>query len=225
MTDLLPLYNNPTRRSSDLLSFIPLTNCLALLLSLLKYISDNSHSISRNINSKKYWSHLQNSKKSSKTWDIFRIIRGDSTRGRFDLFCYAFVTMKGNEAFGYEIIRKLQEKHPTWKMNVKFDNDRQKIQRNQKQFGGNMPFPQQNNMSYPPYPPQMQRQPYPNYMHPNHMPLPVPQHNMPSLSEKIVGVKPCRIFVRELWLGGIPENYDKAQMAHIMSYYGIIEEI
>lgn len=133
--------------------------------------------------------------------------------------------MKGNEAFGYEIIRKLQEMHPTWKMNVKFDNDRQKMQRNQKQFGGNMPFPQQNNMSYPPYPPQMQRPPYPNYMHPNHMPLPVPQHNMPSLSEKIIGVKPCRIFVRELWLGGIPENYDKAQMAHIMSYYGIIEEI
>lgn len=65
MTDLLPLYN--TQPGDPRISFLsyPLTNCLALLLSLLKYISDNSLSTSRNINSKKYWSHLQNSKKSS----------------------------------------------------------------------------------------------------------------------------------------------------------------
>lgn len=132
--------------------------------------------------------------------------------------------MKGNEAFGYEIIKKLQEKYPTWKMNVKFDNDRLKIQRNQKPFGNNMPFPTQNNMGYQPYPPQMQRPPYHNFMHLPQVPM-QPPHTMPSISEKIVGVKPCRIFVRELWLGGIPENYDKSQMAHIMSYYGIIEEI
>jgi hypothetical protein len=28
-----------------------------------------------------------------------------------------------------------------------------------------------------------------------------------------------------LWLGGIPENFERNHMAQIMSYYGIIEEI
>jgi hypothetical protein len=112
--------------------------------------------------------------------------------------------MKGNEAFGHEIIKKLQEKNPSWKMNVKFDNDRQKIQRNPKSYPNiNMPYPPQNNPSYPPYPTHMQRQPYHNYMHP-HPGNMQQQTIIPSVSEKIVGMKPCRIFVRELWLGGIP---------------------
>jgi hypothetical protein len=74
--------------------------------------------------------------------------------------------MKGNEAFGHEIIKQLQEKYPSWKMNVKFENDRLKIQRN-KTYPINMPYPQHPNMPYQPYPPQMQRSPYPNYMQPH----------------------------------------------------------
>jgi hypothetical protein len=31
--------------------------------------------------------------------------------------------------------------------------------------------------------------------------------------------------VRELWLGGIPENFERQQMIHIMSYYGVVEEV
>ena len=45
---------------------------------------------------------------------------------------------------------------------------------------------------------------------------------MISSTEKILGQKPCNILVRELWLGGIPENFEKNYMAQIMSYYGII---
>jgi hypothetical protein len=26
-------------------------------------------------------------------------------------------------------------------------------------------------------------------------------------SERVIGEKPCRMLVRELWLGGIPENF------------------
>lgn len=103
--------------------------------------------------------------------------------------------MKGNEAFGYEIIKKLQEKYPNWKMNVKYD-DRQKTARNRAIFPNNMPYPPQNTMPYPPYPVQMQRPTYPNFMQqpsPQNMQIPQP---VPSNSEKIVGAKPCRIFVR-----------------------------
>ena len=41
-----------------------------------------------------------------------------------------------------------------------------------------------------------------------------PMNNM-NVSEKIVGVKPCRIFVRELWLGGIPEKIESKLIAFL----------
>jgi hypothetical protein len=31
--------------------------------------------------------------------------------------------------------------------------------------------------------------------------------------------------VRELWLGGIPEHFDKHFLGQLMAYYGIIEDI
>mgnify|MGYP002370132678 FL=1 len=145
-----------------------------------------------------------------------RIIKGDNTRGRFDLFCYAFVTMRGNESSGMEIIKRLSEQYPTWKMNVKYDLDRNKrLVPNKMYQNGPMPFQQRPNMHYQPYPP-MQRPHFNSYAQ---------SHGQPSASEKIVGSKPCNILVRELWLGGIPEHYDKTYMAQLMSYYGIIEEI
>lgn len=130
------------------------------------------------------------------------------------MFCYAFATMKGNEQFGQSVIRKLQESYPSWKMNVKFDDKRK--------FQNNRPYqPSQYPPAQHPFPPfnhhPMHRQfnPYPpNNNHPESLP-----------SEKILGEKPCNILVRELWLGGIPENYDKNALSHVMSYYGIIEEI
>jgi hypothetical protein len=149
-------------------------------------------------------------------------MKGDSARGRFDLFCYAFVTMKGNEAFGFDIIHQLQERYPNWKMNIKYDNDRMKMQRGLRNYQNpNMPYAEQQPNPYQPYPPQMQRQPF-NYYYP-------PQNNQfnsnlqPNAAEKIVGQKPCNVLVRELWLGGIPENCDKSYMSQLMSYYGIIE--
>lgn len=71
--------------------------------------------------------------------------------------------MKGNEAFGHQLIKKLQEKYPSWKMNVKYENDRQKMQRNNQNYQPmNMSFPQPHNMNFQQYPPQMHR-PFNNY--------------------------------------------------------------
>lgn len=71
--------------------------------------------------------------------------------------------MRGNEAFGYEIIRRLQEQFPSWKMNVKYDIDRKKAPMNKMYQNQNQPMQYQRpNMSYQNYP-QMPRAPYQNY--------------------------------------------------------------
>lgn len=114
-------------------------------------------------------------------------------------------------------------------MNVKFDNDRLKNNRNPffpQRMDQPPPHMPMHPMPYQHYPPQMQRPPFNGYAQPPQMnqQFTPPMNNM-NVSEKIVGVKPCRIFVRELWLGGIPEKIEKNILAQIMSYYGIIEEI
>lgn len=181
------------RRGSPFSSFNFLTYCLAPLLSLLKFISGSCPSTLKSISSNRYYNPLQNLNKSSSPL-LSRIIKGDNTRGRFDMFCYAFATMKGNEQFGHSVIRKLQESYPNWKMNVKFDDKRK--------FQNNRPY------QPPQYPPA--QHPFPPFnhhpMHRQFNPYP-PNSNHPSESlpsEKILGEKPCNILVRELWLGGIP---------------------
>ena len=101
-------------------------------------------------------------------------------------------------------------------MNVKFDNDRKKVTKT---------YPHQNMGYQPPpmpyhYPPMM---PYPPYM-PPHM-VPHQQSFTSDQGDKKVGEKPCNILVRELWIGGIPEHFDKAYMGQLMGYYGIVEDI
>jgi hypothetical protein len=97
------------------------------------------------------------------------------------------------------------------------------MQRNPKPFNQQMPYQQP--MGYPPYPGPMHRNNYPSY-HPSPMQMPPNPMQMPiSTTERILGDKPCRILVRELWLGGIPENFERQQMVQIMSYYGIVEEV
>jgi RNA recognition motif-containing protein len=65
---------------------------------------------------------------------FFRIIKGDA-RGTFDRFCYAFSMIKGNDEICSQVIKKVNEQYPEWKLNVKVDNDRFKF----------MQQPQQNN--------------------------------------------------------------------------------
>jgi hypothetical protein len=113
--------------------------------------------------------------------------------------------MKGNEAFAYDVIRTLQERYPTWKMNVKYDVDRTKMQRNVKSFAPQMPYPPQ--MGYPSYPQPIQRNPYPSYHPPPMQYAQNPIGGPLQASERVIGEKPCRMLVRELWLGGIPENF------------------
>ena len=92
-----------------------------------------------------------------------RVIKGDNTRGRYDLFCYAFVTMRGNESFGIDVIKRLSERYPNWKMNVKYDLDRKRLPMNKMYPNPNMSYQRPPpNMQYPNYPP-MQRQPFQNY--------------------------------------------------------------
>lgn len=88
-------------------------------------------------------------------------MKGDTTRGRFDMFCYAFVTMRGNEAFGHDIIRRLQTMYPSWKMNVKYDLDRKRMPMNKGYSNQNMSY-QRPNLPYQNYAP-MPRAPYQNY--------------------------------------------------------------
>ncbi len=97
-------------------------------------------------------------------------------------------------------------------MNVKYDDNR-KFQQN-RPYAPQAPAYGQPNNSYQNYP--TRTYPQQNYSQNN-------QNNYSSFpTEKIVGEKPCNILVRELWLGGIPENYDKSYMSQVMSYYGII---
>ena len=107
-------------------------------------------------------------------------------------------------------------------MNVKFDLDRKRMPMNKIYPNQPMPY-QRQNMPYQNYAP-MPRAPYQNYQNPHHQSN-VGMNNPISSSEKVLGKKPCNILVRELWLGGIPEHYDKTAMAQLMSCYGIIEEI
>jgi hypothetical protein len=126
--------------------------------------------------------------------------------------------MRGNEPFARDIISRLHQTYPTWKMNVKYDIDRNKRPKYQ-QYPPPYPNYPPAYQNYPPIRQPQQQQPYPNYLPPN------PPANNPIPSEQIVGNKPSRVLVRELWLGGIPEHYDKAYMAQLMAYYGIVEEI
>ena len=149
-----------------------------------------------------------------------RIFKCDKTRVRFDHFCFAFATfetIRGNESFGMEIIKRLSVQYPTWKMNMKYD-DLDQFKRpvpNKMYQNGPIPFRQRLNMHLHPFPP-MQRPHFNSYAR---------SHGKPSASEKIVGTKPCNILVRELWLGGIPEHYDKTCMTQLMSHYGIIKDV
>ncbi len=86
--------------------------------------------------------------------------------------------MRGNEAFAQDVINRLQQAYPTWKMNVKHDLDR-KRNINPKMYPP-MQYP------YPNYPPMQTRPPYPYQAPPSSFPA----------SEKIVGQKPCNILVR-----------------------------
>jgi len=82
-------------------------------------------------------------------------------------------------------------------MNVKYDNDRQKMQRNMKNYGNpNMPYGPPPTNPYQPYPQQMQRPPYGNY-YPQMNNIPPMQSNQrDNPSEKVIGQKPCNILVR-----------------------------
>jgi len=88
-------------------------------------------------------------------------------------------------------MRKVQEKNPTWKLNIKHENERNRVNYQNKSYqqphqpmhyGHNMP--PMNNHIYNQMPPRM---PYNN---------PYQQQQTQKSSELIFGQKPCNILVR-----------------------------
>jgi hypothetical protein len=150
---------------------------------------------------------------------ICRIVTGNA-QGEFTRTCYAFLDLKGNEGFCAEVIRKVQQRHPNWKINLRSEYDR----------SSSKPARE--------YPPQQQQQsnyrsgsspqPHNNYYQ-------SPQHEEPQVNfnnrlladysggEK--GKKTHKIMVRELWIGGTPEGISEQQMREIMSHFGTVEKI
>lgn len=47
-----------------------------------------------------------------------------NSQGEFTRTCYAFLDLKGNESFCAEVIRKVQQRHPNWKINLRSEYDR-----------------------------------------------------------------------------------------------------
>ena len=137
--------------------------------------------------------------------------------------------MRGNEAFALDIIQRLHQMYPNWKMNVKYDTDRRMGQRGRSFQHPAPQAPFYGGQGYPPppqnYPPQHHYPPAQNYRPNRSYQQFQQQQNMAMHPEHLEGSKPCNIMVRELWLGGIPENCDRGLLHQVMSYYGIVEDI
>lgn len=52
-----------------------------------------------------------------------RIVTGNA-QGEFTRTCYAFLDIKGAESFCADVIRKVQQRHPNWKINLRSEYDR-----------------------------------------------------------------------------------------------------
>lgn len=156
------------------------------------------------------------------------IIRGDSLRGPYALFCYAFATVRASLAQAGDLIAHLQQLRPSWRVNFKVDRPR--LPSAPTYVLPYAPtYAPSYAPSYAPTYPYATAYPYcpPGFLHP---PL-TPQYPLYSAatvavsSEKIAGEKPCKIMVRELWMGGIPEGVERSRLLSVMSEYGIVEEI
>ena len=153
--------------------------------------------------------------------------------------------VKGNDDICNQVIKKVAEVQPDWKINIKVDNDRFKYMQQAQQQTRQNPYQQpgqHQRMNFD----QKQQQPYYSQQNPGQSQPPqqqtyqapgqqmVPPPTQPFYShhnqyqqnvsepEKIVGEKHQRILVREIWLGGIPEMCDKHYMHQLMSEFGMV---
>lgn len=55
---------------------------------------------------------------SSTVLTLLRIVKGNA-QGEFTRTCYAFLDIKGSESFTTDVIRKVQQRYPGWKINLR----------------------------------------------------------------------------------------------------------
>lgn len=120
---------------------------------------------------------------SSKKTAQLRIVKGNA-QGDFTRTCYAFLDIKGSESFTADVIRKVQQRYPSWKINLRSEYDRGPKPRNE--YPPRNDFqPRHSNNDYPPRSSNYQPRESSDYRQPpppqenNYYRQPPPQHHSP----------------------------------------------